>query len=89
MTQGQPCHTWVAMAMPLFTLGCEAFTEDQQAFVMDKINKLEASIGSLHVKGIRQALEDVWKLRENLGDHEGTLCASQILIELQYNIILF
>lgn len=79
MIQGQPCHTWVAMAMPLFTLGCEAFTEDQQAFAMDKINKLEASIGSLHVKGIRQALEDVWKLREKVGDCEGTLCAGEIL----------
>lgn len=79
ITQGQPCHTWVAMAMPLFTLGCEAFTKDQQVFAMDKINKLEASIGSHHVKDIRQALEDVWKLRENVGDREGTLCASQML----------
>lgn len=79
MIQGQPCHTWVAMAMPLFTLGCEAFTEEQQAFTMDKIKKLEDCIGSLHVKCIRQALEDIWRERENLGDREGTLCASQLL----------
>ncbi|KFX90632.1 hypothetical protein V490_06358 [Pseudogymnoascus sp. VKM F-3557] len=89
MIQGQPCHTWVAMAMPLFTLGCEAFTEKQQVFTMDKIKKLEDCIGSLHVKCIRQALEDIWKVREDLGDREGTLCASQLLAELRYNIILF
>jgi hypothetical protein len=79
MIQGQPCHTWVAMAMPLFTLGCEAFTKEQQDFVMDKINKLDDCIGSLHIKCIRQALEDIWKVRENLGDCEGTICSSQLL----------
>lgn len=79
MIQGQPCHTWVAMSMPLFTLGCEAFTELQQSFVMDKIDKLHDCIGSLHVKSIRQALEDVWKLREKLGDKEGMLCSNRLL----------
>jgi hypothetical protein len=79
MIQGQPCHTWVAMAMPLFTLGCEAYTAEQQGFALDKVNKLEDCIGSLHVKLIRQALEDVWRVRKNLGDSDGKLCASQLL----------
>ncbi|KAF4126248.1 Fungal Zn(2)-Cys(6) binuclear cluster domain [Geosmithia morbida] len=89
MVQGQPCHTWVAMAMPLFTIGCEAFTDDQEEFVMDKVNKLEECIGSLHVKIIRQALEDIWEVRKRMGDLEGNICASQLLAELRYNIILF
>ncbi|EXV01502.1 Zn(2)-Cys(6) zinc finger domain protein [Metarhizium robertsii] len=79
MIQGQPCHTWVAMAMPLFTLGCEAYTKERQLFVLDKINKLEECIGSLHVKLIRQASRDVWKVRERLGDGRGALCAHQLL----------
>lgn len=79
MVQGQPCHTWVAMAMPLFTIGCEAFTEEQKGFVLDKVYKLEECIGSLHVRIIRQALEDMWKARANLGDIEGKLCASHLL----------
>ncbi|KAK2595451.1 hypothetical protein QQS21_006791 [Conoideocrella luteorostrata] len=89
MAQGEPCHTWVAMAMPLFTIGCEAFTKIQQDFAMDKINKLGECIGSLHVESIRHALEDVWKIRDNLGDYEGRLCASELLAKLEYNIILF
>lgn len=79
MIQGQPCHTWVAMAMPLFTLGCEAYTKERQLFVLDKINKLEECIGSLHIKLIRQASRDVWKVRERLGDGRGNLCAHQLL----------
>lgn len=81
MTQGQPCHTWVAMAMPLFTIGCEAFTEDQKTFVLDKIDKFEACLGSLHVRIIRQALEDMWKTRTGFGDVDGDLCASKLLGE--------
>ena len=79
MSQGQPCHTWVAMAMPLFTLGCEAFTEEQKSFTLDKINKLEECIRSLHIRIIRQALHDIWNVRASLGDFEGELCASQLL----------
>ncbi|OAQ87294.1 C6 finger domain-containingprotein [Purpureocillium lilacinum] len=89
MTQGRPCHTWVAMAMPLFTLGCEAFAPAQRSFILDKIDKFEACLGSLHVRIIRQALEDIWQARETLGDGDGDLCASQLLDTLQYNIILF
>ncbi|KAK3303890.1 fungal-specific transcription factor domain-containing protein [Chaetomium strumarium] len=79
MSQRQPCHTWVAMAMPLFTLGCEAFTEEQRTFALDKINKLEQCIRSLHVRIIRQALQHIWDLRASLGDFTGELCASQLL----------
>jgi hypothetical protein len=79
MSQGQPCHTWVAMAMPLFTLGCEAFTEEQRSFALDKINKLEQCIRSLHVGIIRQALQHIWDLRASLGDFTGELCAGQLL----------
>jgi hypothetical protein len=79
MVQGQPCHAWVAMAMPLFTIGCEAFTEEQKGFVLDKIRKLEECINSLHVRYIRQALEDVWKTRVDLGDIEGNLCSGHLL----------
>ncbi|KZZ95336.1 C6 finger domain-containing protein [Moelleriella libera RCEF 2490] len=89
MIQGQPCHTWVAMAMPLFAIGCEAFTQEHQVFALDKVDKLEHCIGSLHVKNIRQALRDVWQLREDLGDLNGKLCASALLNELRYSIILF
>ncbi|KAH8694585.1 fungal-specific transcription factor domain-containing protein [Ilyonectria robusta] len=89
MTQGQPCNTWVAMAMPVFTIGCEAFTADQKTFVLDKVDKLEVCLGSLHVRILRQALEDIWKLRTEWQDFEGKLCASELLKELQYNIILF
>ncbi len=79
MSQGQPCHTWVAMSMPLFTLGCEAFTEEQKRFALDKVDKLEQCIRSFHVRIIRQALRDVWGLRTSLGDFGGELCASQLL----------
>lgn len=79
MAQGQPCHTWVAMAMPLFTIGCEAFTEDQQSFVLDKIHKLDMCIGSYHVRIIRQALEDLWRIRRNAGDRDGDMCAAGLL----------
>jgi hypothetical protein len=79
MKQAQPCHTWVAMAMPLFTVGCEAFTETQQQFALDKIHKLETCIGSFHVQSIRQALEDIWKIRRDAGDLEGEICASDLL----------
>ncbi|KAH8649388.1 fungal-specific transcription factor domain-containing protein [Xylariales sp. PMI_506] len=89
MTQGQPCHTWVAMAMPLFTIGCEAFMDSQKSFVLDKIHKLDVCLGSLHVGVIRQALEDMWRMRAELGDFEGKLCATRLLSELKYNIILF
>ncbi|CAM1504786.1 Fc.00g023770.m01.CDS01 [Cosmosporella sp. VM-42] len=89
MTQGQPNNTWVAMSMPLFTIGCEAFSEDRRAFVIDKIQKLEVCLGSLHVRIVRRALEDIWKIRKDREDFDGKLCASQLLKELQYNIILF
>ncbi|KAM0385611.1 hypothetical protein ACHAPZ_000878 [Fusarium culmorum] len=79
MAQGEPCHTWVAMAMPLFTVGCEAYKEDQKTFILDKIHKLEICIGSLHVKVIEQALQDIWKLREEFEDYEGNLCAEYLL----------
>jgi hypothetical protein len=79
MAQGEPCHTWVAMAMPLFTVGCEAYKNDQKSFVLDKIHKLEICIGSLHVKAIEQALKDIWKLREEFEDYEGDLCAGYLL----------
>jgi hypothetical protein len=79
MAQGQPCHAWVAMAMPLFTIGCEAFTEEQKDFVLDKVRKLDQCISSLHVGVIRQALEDIWTARADLGDIKGDLCANQLL----------
>jgi len=75
---------WVAMAMPVFTLGCEAYTLDQQAFVLEKVNLLEACIRSLHVRIIRQALVDVWALRKGLDDDgKGMVCAGELLGELQ------
>lgn len=80
---------WVAMAMPVFTLGCEAYTRDQQAFVLDKMDRLEACIRSLHVKIIRQALTDVWALRKDTGDVSGDICAATLLEKLDYDIILF
>jgi hypothetical protein len=89
MEQGKPCHIWVAMAMPLFTLGCEAFTNDQKGFVMDKLHQLEMCLGSLHVRTIRQALEDIWKARADQGDLSGNICAAELLAQLPYNIILF
>jgi hypothetical protein len=73
---------WVAMAMPVFTLGCEAFTPDQQQFVLGKMDRLEACIRSLHVSIIRQALVDVWALRRDTGDEDvGALCAGGLLGE--------
>ncbi|EWZ92442.1 hypothetical protein FOWG_05568 [Fusarium oxysporum f. sp. lycopersici MN25] len=89
MAQGEPCNTWVAMAMPLFTVGCEAYKEEQKAFILDKIHKLEICIGSLHVKVIEQALKDIWKIREDCNDFDGNLCASHLLENLSYNIVLF
>ncbi|KAK3326744.1 fungal-specific transcription factor domain-containing protein [Apodospora peruviana] len=85
----EPCHTWVAMAMPLFTLGCEAVSQDQRNFVLSKIDGLEECIRSSHVRTIRQALKDVWDLRPKMGDDEGNLCAGELLEKLDYNIILF
>ncbi|KAK8115490.1 hypothetical protein PG984_011992 [Apiospora sp. TS-2023a] len=79
MAQGQPCHTWVAMAMPLFTIGCEAFTVDQQNFVLDKIHKLDQCIGSYHVRIIGQALEDLWRIRKEAGDLDGDMCAAKLM----------
>ena len=79
MAQGEPCHTWVAMAMPLFTVGCEAYKEEHKSFILDKIHKLEKCIGSLHVKVIEQALEDIWKLRQDFEDFEGDLCSEYLL----------
>ncbi|KAM7201368.1 Fungal specific transcription factor domain containing protein [Rhypophila sp. PSN 637] len=85
----EPCHTWVAMAMPLFTLGCEAVSQDQRSFVLAKVAGLEECIRSSHVRTIRQALRDVWDLRLKMGDDEGNLCAGDLLENLDYNIILF
>ncbi|KAK1830471.1 Zn(2)-Cys(6) zinc finger domain protein [Podospora conica] len=81
---------WVAMAMPVFTLGCEAFTPEQQQFVLSKMDRLEACIQSLHIKIIRSALVDVWALRKEIGDDGvGALCAGNLLEKLTYDIILF
>jgi hypothetical protein len=79
MTQDRSCHTWVAMAMPLFTMGCEAFTTEQQGFVLEKIAKFDACLGSLHVGIMRKALEDMWRIREELEDVDGHHCASELL----------
>ncbi|UNI21329.1 hypothetical protein JDV02_007328 [Purpureocillium takamizusanense] len=81
MTQGRPCHAWVAMAMPLFTMGCEAFTPEQRRRVLDKVDRFEACLGSLHVGVIRRALEDIWRARMARGDVDGRLCAGQLLGE--------
>ncbi|KAH6953353.1 fungal-specific transcription factor domain-containing protein [Fusarium avenaceum] len=89
MAQGEPCNTWVAMAMPLFTVGCEAYKDEQRTFILDKINKLEICIGSLHVKVMEQALKDIWRIREEYEDFEGKLCAGALLEKLSYNIVLF
>ncbi|CAK7236664.1 hypothetical protein SBRCBS47491_009715 [Sporothrix bragantina] len=89
MTQGTACSTWVAMALPLFTAGCEAFTLSSQEWAHEAVAALLASIGSRHVQLLQRALEDVWRLRERRGDTEGRLCAGQLLDELNYNIILF
>ena len=88
MAQGEPCHTWVAMAMPLFTVGCEAYKEDQKTFILDKIHKLEICIGSLHVKVIEQALKDIWKLREDFQDYDGDLCAEYLLGKCFYELTM-
>ncbi|KAM0558027.1 hypothetical protein ACHAPJ_005194 [Fusarium lateritium] len=79
MTQGEPCNTWVAMAMPLFTVGCEAYKDEDKDFILDKIHKLEKCIGSLHVQVIEQALKDIWKIRAECQDFEGELCSSHLL----------
>ena len=79
MRQDQSCHTWVAMAMPLFTMGCEAFNKEQKAYVLEKIARLDACLGSLHVGIMRKALQDMWRIREDLNDAEGQRCASELL----------
>jgi hypothetical protein len=79
MRQDQSCHTWVAMAMPLFTMGCEAFNKEQKAYVLEKIARLDACLGSLHVGIMRKALQDMWRIREDLNDVEGQRCASELL----------
>ncbi|KAL1893138.1 hypothetical protein Sste5346_006570 [Sporothrix stenoceras] len=89
MTQGAPCSAWVAMALPLFTAGCEAFLPTSQAWAHAALDSFAASIGSRHVQLLRRALEDVWRLRARLGDVDGRLCAEALLDELNYNIILF
>ncbi len=81
LRQARPCHTWVAMAMPLFTLGCEAFTEPQRRFALDKVDQLGECVRSFHIGIIRRALQDVWALREGLGDEKGEVCASDLLGE--------
>ncbi|KAL2687537.1 hypothetical protein Neosp_005098 [[Neocosmospora] mangrovei] len=71
--------------MPLFTVGCEAFDDDQKDFILDKVEKLEVCIGSLHVHTIKRALEDVWKIRTDYQDFEGNILLSlyiQVLREV-------
>lgn len=89
MTQGEPCNIWVAMSMPLFTIGCEAYKEEQKAVVLEKLRTLEISVSSLHIKVIEQALKDIWKIREEFNDFDGNLCASHLLEKLSYNVPLF
>lgn len=89
MTQGAPCSAWVAMALPLFTAGCEAFLPTSQAWAHAALDAFAASMGSRHVQLLRRALEDVWRLRARRGDVDGRLCAGALLDELNYNIILF
>ncbi|KAL2267351.1 hypothetical protein VTJ83DRAFT_4628 [Remersonia thermophila] len=84
-----PCRTWVAMAMPLFNLGCEAVEEAEREFALEMVGKLAGCIGSSHVGSIRQALRDVWDLRDRLGDREGLLCANELLERLNYHVVLF
>ncbi|KAL1842348.1 hypothetical protein VTJ49DRAFT_5516 [Mycothermus thermophilus] len=84
-----PCRTWVAMAMPVFNFGCEAVDEGEKEFALEMVGKLAGCIGSSHVGSIRQALRDVWELRDRLGDREGALCASELLEKLDYNVVLF
>ncbi|CAK7207452.1 hypothetical protein SEUCBS139899_010262 [Sporothrix eucalyptigena] len=89
MTQGAPCSTWVAMALPLFTAGCEAYTPTAQAWAHAALAAFAASIGSRHVQLLHRALEDIWRLRARRGDVDGRLCAGPLLGALHYNIILF
>lgn len=71
---------WVAMAMPVFTLGCEAFTLDHQQLVLGMMDRLETCIQSLHVRIIRQALVDIWALRRGMEDEgRGAICAGRLL----------
>lgn len=79
MTQGQPCHAWVAMSMPLFTIGCEALDEEQRNWVRKGVDQLQVCIGSSHVGLLRQALVDIWRLRDARGDGDGVLCAEDLL----------
>ena len=79
---------WVAMAMPVFTLGCEAFAPEQQQIVLGKMDRLEACIRSFHVSIIRQALVDVWALRKGMGDEGvGDLCAGRLLGEFPLHFL--
>ncbi|KIH93402.1 hypothetical protein SPBR_09161 [Sporothrix brasiliensis 5110] len=89
MRQGAPCSAWVAMALPLFTAGCEAYTPAAQAWAHAALAAFAASIGSRHVQLLRRALEDLGRLRARRGDTDGRLCAGPLLEELNYNIILF
>lgn len=79
MTQGKPCNTWVAMAMPLFTIGCEAFSDSQQSFILDKIQKFASCLGSMHVQIMQQALEEIWRRRAEREDARGSLCTEELL----------
>ncbi|CAK7220368.1 hypothetical protein SCUCBS95973_004130 [Sporothrix curviconia] len=89
MTQGAPCSAWVAMALPLFTVGSEAYTPAAQAWAHAALAAFAASIGSRHVQLLHRALEDIWLLRARRGDVDGRLCADALLGELNYNIIMF
>lgn len=79
MTQGQPCHAWVAMSMPLFTIGCEALDPAHKDWVRRSIDQLQVCIGSSHVLMLRQALADIWRLRAARNDADGLLCAEELL----------
>ncbi|KAH6626623.1 fungal-specific transcription factor domain-containing protein [Chaetomium sp. MPI-SDFR-AT-0129] len=78
----EPCHTWVAMAMPLFTLGCEVLEDEGVGFVLEGLGRLEGCVRSGHVGGMRRALGDVWRLRREWGDWgRGEVCAGVLLGE--------
>ncbi|KAK4141215.1 fungal-specific transcription factor domain-containing protein [Dichotomopilus funicola] len=86
----EPCHTWVAMAMPLFTLGCEVVEDEGVEFVLEGLGRLEGCVRSGHVGGMRRALGDVWRLRREWGDWgRGEVCAGVLLGRLDYHVVLF
>lgn len=87
MTQGKPCHAWVAMSMPLFTVGCEAFESDQQDWVRSSIDQLYACIGSSHVFALKQALEDIWLLRKSQEGTQGFGCSEDLLRMCHHSIL--